>query len=219
MQKKDMPSTATARSNVYGFLARIYRAEVDASFLHRLKEPGVAGVFKDLGVSLGKEFTNSPDEQLIEDLAIEYTRLFIGPRPGALPYESIHADPGKPKNHELYGPQTIKVKRFIEETGLEYDDNFSGLPDHISVELEFMQKMADKEAQAWTAGDDELATDILKIEKRFYDQHLSRWIPEFCGKVIDMCKLPFYREMAAVTECFLEYESKNLAFAAAAPSQ
>jgi len=208
-QKKDMAEMAAARSNVYGFLGNVYRAEPNASFLSALKEPGFTGILEDLGASLGEDFINSPNAKLLEDLAVEYTRLFIGPGPRISPYESLHVDTGNPKN-ELYSLQTVKVKKFIEGAGLVYDENFTGLPDHISAEFEFMQKITEKEAEAWTNGDDELAADILKIEKRFHDEHLTQWIPGFCGKVIDFAELSFYREMAAVTKEFLEYENKNL---------
>lgn len=209
-QKKEMAEMAAARSNVYGFLAGVYRAEPNAPFLSLLKDPEFTGFLEDLGASLGEDFINSPDAKLLEDLAVEYTRLFIGPGPRISPYESLHVDTGNPKDNELYSLRTVKVKKFIEGAGLAYDENFTGLPDHISAEFEFMQRITEKEAEAWTGGDDELAADILKIEKRFHDQHLTQWIPGFCDKVIDFAEHSFYREMAAVTKGFLDYENMNL---------
>ncbi|MHC4294811.1 MAG: hypothetical protein ACYSTL_04435, partial [Planctomycetota bacterium] len=67
-----------------------------------------------------------------------------------------------------------------------------------------------KEAEAWTEADDEFAANILNIEKRFYDEHLSRWVGRFCDKVIETSEHPFYQGIAEVTKGFLEYEGESL---------
>jgi TorA maturation chaperone TorD len=110
----------------------------------------------------------------------------------------------------LWGPQTVKVKKFIEAAGLEYDESFNGMPDHVTAELEFMQRLAAKEAEAWATPNEEFVTNILKIEERFLDEHLSRWASRFCDKVIEMSEHPFYKVFAEVTKDFVEYEGKNL---------
>jgi len=78
------------------------------------------------------------------------------------------------------------------------------------VEMEFMQQLTAREAAAWTEADEEFATNILKIEKRFYDEHLSRWVGRFCDKVIETSEHPFYQGFAEVTKGFLEYEGETL---------
>jgi anaerobic sulfite reductase subunit A len=50
----------------------------------------------------------------------------------------------------------------------------------------------------------------LKNEKKFVDQHLFGWIPDFCEKVIEAAEMPFYREMARLTRSFMEFEKKEL---------
>ena len=84
------------------------------------------------------------------------------------------------------------------------------MPDHISVELEFMQHVVQREAQAWEAKDNETALLCLKNEKKFVDEHLFRWIPDFCEKVVTEADLPFYREMAKLTRTFIEFEKEEL---------
>ena len=53
-------------------------------------------------------------------------------------------------------------------------------------------------------------SNYLKNEKKFVDEHLSRWIPDFCEKVIKEAKLPFYREMAKLTKTFIEFEAEEI---------
>jgi len=206
----NMAETAAARSNVYGLLSMIYRVEPDSSFIGELKDSKLSQAFAGLGLSLGDDFHETPVNKLVEDLAVEYARLFIGPGPHLSPHESIHIDTGNPADNELWGTQTVKVKCFIEAAGLSYDENFSGMPDHISAELDLMKLLAEKEAEAWSAGNKDEAIGCLEVQKKFFDEHLSKWAPQFCGKVIKTATLPYYREMAEVTRKFLEFEQENL---------
>lgn len=207
---KDKAETAMARANVYGLLAAVFRAEPSSSFLTRLKDPEILGVFEALDLSLSDEFRDLPSERLQEDLAIEFTRLFLGPGSHISPHESLHTDRASGGNADLWGPETVAVKRFMEAAGVTVDDGFTGMPDHICAELEFMQQLTTKEAEAWTEADEEFATNILKIERRFYDEHLSQWVARFCDKVIENSEHPFYQRIAEVTKGFLEYEGETL---------
>ena len=110
----------------------------------------------------------------------------------------------------LYGAITVKVKKFIETTGLVYDDAFTGLPDHVSVELEFMGKLGEFEAEKWINGDDEDARYCLSVQKMFAEEHLLRWIPQFCEQVIARAELPFYREMARITSEFVDFDYESI---------
>lgn len=84
------------------------------------------------------------------------------------------------------------------------------MPDHLSAEFEFMQRLLLKEAEAWANEEDELATNILKIEYQFYDQHLSQWLGNFCDKVIDAAEHPFYGRFAEETKGFVDFEKETL---------
>ncbi len=213
--RKDMAESATARGNVYGFLAAVFRAEPTVSMIQEIKGPGFSEALSGLGFTLGEEYYEASDDQLVEDLAIEFTRLFIGPGPHISPYESTNIQGMNKLDATLWGPQTVKVKKFIEAAGLEYDESFTGMPDHISAELEFMQRLTAKEAEAWAKPDEEFAANIVKIEERFLGEHLSQWAPRFCDEVIERSEHPFYRGFAEVTKDFLEFERQNFATFAA----
>jgi TorA maturation chaperone TorD len=207
--RKQMSETALARSQVYGLLATLFRAEPTEAFLRELKGPGFSAVFSDLGIDLEGELQKKPEEELREDLAIEYTRLFLGPGPHISAHESVfvEADGGV---GGLWGEKTVEVKKFIEAAGLTYGSDYTGIPDHVSVELEFLQQLAEWEAGKWTASDTENAVYCLGVEKRFIEEHLGRWVPELCDKVAAEAELPFYREMAGVTKRFIEYEQRTI---------
>ncbi|MBI5408780.1 MAG: hypothetical protein HZA14_05380, partial [Nitrospirae bacterium] len=69
--------TAVQRSNIYGFLSLIYREEVTESLLKRIKETEMLPVLTGMGAMFEDDFLHRPDKGLIEDLAVEYARLFL----------------------------------------------------------------------------------------------------------------------------------------------
>ena len=209
-EKLNMKEQAGHRSNIYGLLAAIYRREMTSDLLTQMKDPQFLGVLTKLGIELNNGFFKKPEKKLLEDLAVEYARLFLGPGKHISPHESVHHEKEGVQSGQLWGELTAEVKRIIESSGLEYKSEFTGMPDHISVELEFMQHVVQREAQAWEADDDKTALLCLKNEKKFVDEHLFRWIPDFCEKVIKGAESPFYREMARLTHSFIEFEKEEL---------
>lgn len=207
--RKQMSDTALARSRIYGLLATLFRAEPSDAFLAELKGPEFSGVFSDLGSDLGDELQAKSEAALKEELAVEYTRLFLGPGPHISPHESVfvEADSGV---GGLWGKKTVEVKKFIEAAGLSYGSDYTGLPDHVSVELELVQRLAEWEAGKWAESDADGARYCLGVEKRFIEEHLGKWVPELCDQVAARADLPFYREMAGVTKKFLEYEQRTI---------
>jgi TorA maturation chaperone TorD len=208
-EKAQRMAVARQRSNIYGLLASVYRQEVTADLLHQVKDPQFLGVLSDLGIQLSSDFLQRPEEELLDELAVEYAGLFLGPGGHISPHESVHHQRSDGQGGLLWGESTAEVKKFIESTGLSYNSEYSGLPDHISVELEFMQQLTLREEQAWGEEDEDGALDCLKFEKKFIEDHLIHWIPIFCEKVIEVAELPFYREVAALTKNFIEFENKE----------
>ena len=210
-EKLNMKDLAGHRSNIYGLLAAIYRREITSDFLKQLKDPSMTGVFSALGIKLNYGFLKKPEHELLENLAVEYARLFIGPGKHISPHESVHHKRDDGQWGQLWGPSTAEVKRIIESAGLSYQSEYTGLPDHISVELEFLQQVTLAEEKAWDDGDKDLALACLKKEKKFIEEHLAGWIPAFCEKIIKEADFPFYRAIAELTQKFIEFEKNEVA--------
>ena len=209
-KKQELAPLANHRATIYGFLAAIYRQEVSSDLLKRIKDPQFLEVLSNLGVDLNNGFFQKPEHELLQDLAVEYAHLFVGPGKHISPHESVHHKRDDGQYGQLWGPSTAEVKNFIESSGLEYQPVYTGLPDHISVELEFMQHVVMREEQAWKDDDKETALLCQENGKKFVDEHLFRWIPKFCEEVITEADLPFYREMARLTKTFIEFEKQEL---------
>jgi len=207
---KNIAEIAKQRSNIYGFLALIYYKELTPELFKKIKEPQFLEVLSEQGIQLEADVLESPEDKIIEDLAVEYCRLFLGPGKHISPHESVHHERVDGDWGRLWGKDTVLVKKFIESAGLEYKSEFTGMPDHISAELEFMQKAVAREAEAWQEGDCDGALYCLRMQKKFIDEHLMQWIPVFCDKVISWAELSFYREMAKLTKNFIETEKKEI---------
>ena len=208
--KEDKRAVAKNRSNIYGLLASVYRQEVTSDLIQQIKDPQFLGVLSDLGTEGLDTFLQKPENELLEDLAVEYTRLFLGPGKHISPHESVHHQRDDGQWGKLWGKSTAEVKKFIESTGLDYIEDFKGLPDHISVEFEFMQQLTLREEQAWKEADADKATACRQVEKKFIEEHLTRWIPSFCEQVLQEAELPFYHAMAALTRSFIEFETEEM---------
>ncbi len=212
---KELAENAKFRSNIYALLAAVFRQEPSQSLIRELRDPHLSGVFSDLGVDLGVDFYNTSESELVEALGLEFTRLFIGPDSHISAHESIFAE----MDHGiggLWGTKTVEVKNFIETTGLEYKPEFSGVPDHVSVELEFMRKLTEWEANNWNQKDRENAQYCQSIQRMFHQQHLFCWAPQFCDLVMAQAGLPFYRAMSELTKNYLELEQQGISADAAA---
>ncbi len=198
--------TAMERSSLYGFLAAVYRTEPTAELLGWIRDPDFLDLLADTGVDLGTSFADHAENELIELLAVEYTRLFIGPGDHVPPYAAVHLGG---EGASLWGRPTVWVKRYIEAAGFEYRPDYHDLPDHISAELEFMREITAREAAALEKRDPAEAGQLRAVGSEFVAGHLSLWIPKFCDLVIDRAELPFYRGMAALTKDFIESERAN----------
>ncbi len=209
-QKDEQAAVARQRSNVYGLLATVFGHEVNSELLQQIKDPQFMGVLSNMGLELESDFFEKPEAELLEDLAVEYAWLFLGPGKHISPHESIHHQRSDGDWGQMWGKSTVEVKNFIESAGLDYKEAYTGLPDHISVELGFMQQVTLREEQALSEDDQEGALYCLKMEKKFIEEHLIRWVPAFCEKIISRAELPFYREMAALTRKFIEFEKEKI---------
>ena len=66
------------------------------------------------------------------------------------------------------GDSTMEVIKMYEEQGLSMDSEFRNLPDHITVELEFMYYLIFKEIEALEKSDMDKALDFIKTQGCFW---------------------------------------------------
>lgn len=198
--------TAKLRSNVYNFLNLIYAKEPDPELINTIMTPDFLNILSEIGTEFGDEVLKTPKEKLMEDLSVEYTRLFLGPGPHISPHESVYVGGYRDKDPKvglLWGNATVEVKDMVEDFGYGYRDEYNGIPDHLAVELEIMVNLTAREHDMLTNKNVQEGYQCLLQEKKFLTEHLSRWIAEFCGLVIENADHVFYRELASLTRDYV----------------
>lgn len=136
-----------------------------------------------------------------EDLLVAYAKLFVGPNELlAPPYGSVYLDGEK----MVMGNSTLKAIRMYEEQGLSIDGEFRNLPDHITVELEFMYYLIFKEVEALEKSRWDAAHDFIKTQGLFFDKFLGRWVKPFCDKIKQGADNEFYASLADCLSVFIE---------------
>jgi putative dimethyl sulfoxide reductase chaperone len=148
---------------------------------------GALGAVED-SVSVKKEVDHSKD--VIEDLQVEYTRLFINgvPHVVAPPYGSVYMD------QSLQGKFAGDTLAFYREKGFGMDEK-ADLPDHLIHELEFLSLLAEEK-------------DITG-EEEFLKKLFRPWFRKFQPRVIEGAHHPFYRVVVQLIDFFTKEEDED----------
>lgn len=116
----------------------------------------------------------------LEELRVDYTRLFLG----------ASAAYTRPYASSWMGGTSADVLELYAEAGVEVELEFSDLPDHAAVELEFLYRVL-------------LAAGAPGLRRRFIVEHLARWLPPFLEAVEAGAETAFYAELARLTRAFV----------------
>ncbi len=155
------------------------------------------------GQILHNYFTHLLPEQVNNDKE-EYQRLFIGPGPlAAPPWESYY----RSKEHLLFEEWTYQIREQYHQFGLQYIKENNEPDDHLLLELEFMNFLADLCLQETNA---ERIVELLSSQIRFLEKHLTIWIPYFCERVIKNTNSQLYLGAAMLLEDFLSFDLTSL---------
>lgn len=137
-----------------------------------------------------REF-RAPEE--FDTFQSEYIRLFqVGGRAG--PPCPLHA--GHYGNDRLRTLETLV--RYYNFFGVQAEEGL--MPDHITVELEFMQFLAESESEAQAPAD---IRSLLRAQVDFLLDHLHSWWPRLQQKLMQQQPLPFYKSLTESTSRFL----------------
>ncbi|TAK55888.1 MAG: hypothetical protein EPO22_14100 [Dehalococcoidia bacterium] len=192
---------AAARSEMYGLLAdafefpsREFHQQVgDGAFRVRV-ESAVRQLPYELAVEIDMSAFADGGEYV--DFQGEYMRIFdIGAvRPPCPLYGGEWGGGTRKRSME----EAVRFYRFF---GMKMDQSAHELPDHITVELEFLQVMAFTEGMARARGAD--PASLLRAQRDFIDRHPGRWWPMLERKLPAESPSPFYAALCALTGAVL----------------
>jgi TorA maturation chaperone TorD len=142
----------------------------------------------DQSKALEKSFTQSSD--ILEDLQVEHTRLFINgvPHVAAPPYASVYME------KTLRGPYSDKILHFYNTLGYDLKAG-ADLPDSIIHQLEFL---------SFIVGDQNKEGEI-----EFLSQFFLPWFPVFATRVKEEAQHPFYPIIISLIDFFTKEEEED----------
>jgi len=135
----------------------------------------------------------------VDDVAVEFTRLFSAPPSVVSPYQSVYTDvltmesgpsiddgcgaafPGGEFRGYLGGPSIADLNIWYREAGFKAPDG--ELSDHISVELAFMAHLMYAEAATIKRVDEEGAVAWAQLRVNFFERFLGRWLRVFAERL------------------------------------
>jgi DMSO reductase family type II enzyme chaperone len=136
-----------------------------------------------------------------EELAVEYSRLFdVGAAGPPCPlYGGVYKDSRMPTLEELV--------RFYSYVGLTTEGAGTELPDHISVQLEFLYYLSLCEEKQ---SDAEEAEDLQRLQRDFINRHPGHWLPQLLERLEMQRASPFYLSLFQLICRFLSLEKQRL---------
>lgn len=204
------PELNAAREGLYRLLSRLYRQEVDAPLLERLRgmtfpqtcpQPELEAGYRAL-----ERWLSAGTEDALDALAVDFARVFLGAGSAegcaAFPYESVYTSPKRLVMQDAWE----RVKSLYAAHGVRIDTDSSELmEDHIAYELAYMALLCREGAE--------------RAEQRaFLEEHLLTWVPDFCADLQRCAGTGFYRCVAQLTLGWLKLEESLLQAEENAPS-
>lgn len=174
-----------ARADLFRFLAACYY-EPGPEFAEERLFDSMGTVAARLDPELAqraRRLKAAFQRQPLEELLVDYTRLFLAPGPAAVPpYGRVWMNGETP------------VLSLYSEAGFDVDEGFRDLPDHITAELEFLYLLI------YQGGPE-------SVRKRFVQEELGPWLRRFTQAVQAGAATAFYRELAGLTERMVALEA------------
>lgn len=214
MAEPTLADVLASRTATYHLLARLFRLEVDQECYDELlsmRFPTRTGNDKvDAGYAAIRRYLATPHPSPLTELAVDYTRTFIGGGnngySAAYPFESVYTSP---KRLLMQGARD-EVLVAYRAAGIDKQDSWKEGEDHIALELEFMQVLGQRAADALAAGDEDAAAAHLATQKAFLEDHLGAWFSMMASDMRKFSKTDFYKGLADLTAGFLETDREFL---------
>lgn len=193
-----------ARADVYRLLAGVFVEEAASEFLAEVLSPDMLQELAGVGLRFDADFTDTSLDELTETLSVEYATLFAASG-GFPPVESVRLYGRFKQEPNFETMQTYKRLGFVLQPG-----RFEVFADQLGIELMFVAELLQRAASALDEGDAATHRKLEKEIKRFWTQHLGRWVRGYARLVERASTHSFYREMARFLAGFAEEEIQSM---------
>lgn len=201
------------RCRQYSLLARLFREEVDMDQIEDLQGmrfPLATGNdLVDKGYRNLYEYLRGAWDDSVLELAVDYVRTFIGHGvngySAAYPFESVYTSERRLMMQEA----RAEVLQTLRENNLKRGTWNEG-EDHIALELEFMQILSQRAADALEQGNEDEAVQELRKSLDFLNEHLLNWFPMMQTDMEKFSRTKFYQGLGYLTLGYLEVDKETL---------
>jgi TorA maturation chaperone TorD len=213
-QQPDLLLILEGRNKTYGFLSRLYKGEIDEALLDEMClmrfAVNTGNEDTDTGNRLLHAYLSSRWERTMTELAVDYTRVFLGngvnAYSAAYPFESVYTST---KRLLMQDARDDVLTIFKANNVLPTKDWKKG-EDHIALELEFEQILGQRALDALRDGDEGEAVRLLLTSYNFLKDHLLSWYPMLFEDIAKFARTDLYRGLAYLTTGFLTVDSELL---------
>lgn len=203
---------ALARSAAYRVLSQafVYPTKDAVAALRGTDLP----LARALGTPLGEEVGTLLEEVAATLRGVSYRRLEVDYRDLFSHLHSVDCPPYETDYAAFHvfrrSQELADLAGFYRAFGMAAGDEERELPDHVSVELEFMHLATYKEAWGRATGDAQASAICVEAERAFLRDHLGRWLGEFTRRVAVVGRTTPYAIVARLGGSFLAAELDRL---------
>lgn len=170
------------RADFYLTLARSFLAPMEPAHFRAMADL-LAEDLADLDFSLAYGIASQIDALRIEmsklssheDLLVEYSRMFLQPPREAALNACFSLDGA------MMGGTVAEIEAFYRRYGIERGEHFKDLPDHVSVQLEFVSYLYGRAAVGLENGKSDIEAE--KAASHFLYQFVGRWVPHLVQEI------------------------------------
>lgn len=218
-KRREMVTLSGARHTAYAFLSSAFSTPPSAELLDALRDDGFLRAAAPLfGERIYRELRDyfpatGSTEALRREAREEFMRLWKVPGPQYIPaYESVLRGTrdvaGKRVRGLLMGASAVDAQKWYRLAALELSPACKELPDHISIELNYLAHLCAKERQFASAGDEPKLTRTWVMQRDFLATHIAPWVGALHQEVYHKSKNGFFR---AIADMVCELTRRDLA--------
>ena len=170
-------------AGVFALLSRLWAKEVDSKTLNNMTQPPFANAWKEAGGNLPSQVS----AELIDELAVDYCQLLIGPKNHVSPVQSVW------DQARFQAEATESMQKYLQMI-----DGFQpcvDFVDHIAVQLQFASAL-------FSMADQSQRKLIQGLGVAFCRDHLE-WSESFFRRIEQQAETEFYKSLAQVSRQFL----------------
>lgn len=209
-QDETLDQIIDTRANVYGFLARLLRSKVDPAFLIAMRSVDFASKVEDPEVNEGYQLINrylaQCNERSVVELSRDYDHLFSG----ALSRNDKQICLYEAMQVAVDEDDAIDMREDIEalmhEEGFALGAGWAGTCDHASIELEIMQVLSRRAAEAARANDIDEVNRLMVRQLDFFTTHIANWLPALAHRMTGRAGTDFYKGVGCLMHGSLELD-------------